>query len=110
MGVPMTTQGDPFADARRRWRLLCLLIAVAGLLVLIASALPWFAETKLFESGGSRTKAIYLWTEGPTASSRTRAGTIAQMAGAGQWGLFVVITAALGLLCGLYARGRHPGD
>ncbi|RZU49493.1 hypothetical protein EV385_1244 [Krasilnikovia cinnamomea] len=110
MKAQLDARAGSVVDDRQRWRKLCLFMALLGLLVLVASALPWFAETKVFESGGSRTKAIYLWTEGPTASSRSRSGTLAQMAGAGQWGLFVVMAAGIGALCALFARGQHPGD
>jgi hypothetical protein len=107
----MTAQAGPVDGARRRWRLLCLAVALLGLVVVLSSALPWFSETRMFTNpDSSRTEAINLWTEGPSVSARGRAGGLGQLAATGQWGLFVVITAALGMLCGLFARGRHPGD
>src|SRR5688500_5366891 len=106
----MTSLTGPVVDARRRWRLLCLAVSLLCLLVLGASAFPWFTETRLFPDGTSHSESINIWTEGPGGSSRSRAGTLATMAGSGQWGLFVMIAAGVGALCGLYARGRHPGD
>ncbi|HWH00169.1 MAG TPA: hypothetical protein VNV66_12795 [Pilimelia sp.] len=107
----MTASADSAdsAAARRRWRRACLVAALLCLVVLAASALPWFSQTRVFASGGSDTDLINIWTDGPAASGRGRTG-LAQLAGTGQWGLLVMVCAGLGALLGLYARAHHPAD
>jgi hypothetical protein len=106
----MTPQSAVAGEARKRWRRLCLGVALLGVLVLAASALPWFTETRVFASGGSDTDPVNIWTEGPAVSARSRAGGLAQLAGSGQWAMLVIVAAAVGAICGLFARGQHPGD
>ena len=108
----MTT--DPVAPAPaspRRWRPVVLASALLSTLVtVLAMSLPWFVRT-----GGAddTTYTPWLWGDPDAASAPDYPSTTANLIALGvsrEWGLSLVIAAAVGAVIGFILTAKRPTD
>jgi len=108
----MTT--DPVAPApagSRRWRIVVLTSALLSTLVtVLAISLPWFVRTA---GADDITYTPWLWGDPDAASAPDYPSTTANLIALGvsrEWGLSLVIAAAVGAVIGFILTAKRPTD